>query len=82
LKYNLHGNKVVTNHLIDSSFQMLGYFCRFSALGRSLMAPGRPAMFPSTHFLMPSVSKGAISTIFLLILNVAAGERTINIPYP
>ena len=32
------------------------------------MTPGRPAIFPSTHLSMPSVSKGASCTIFLRLL--------------
>ena len=32
------------------------------------LTPGRPAIFPSTHLSMPSVSKGATCTIFLRLL--------------
>ena len=32
------------------------------------LTPGRPAIFPSTHLSLPSVSKGATGTIFLRIL--------------
>ena len=32
------------------------------------LTPGQPAIFPSTHLLMPSVSKGTTCTIFLRLL--------------
>ena len=32
------------------------------------LTPGRPAIYPSTHLSMPSVSKGASCTIFLRLL--------------
>ena len=38
------------------------------SLSHYQLAPGRPAIFPSTHLLMPSVSNGATGTIFLRLL--------------
>ena len=39
------------------------------------LTPGRQAIFPSIHILMPSVSKGATGTIFLRVYDVLSPNQ-------
>ena len=47
---------------------LLGTWQERTSQSHYKLTPGRPAMFPSTHPLLQSVSKGAIGTIFLRLL--------------